>query len=304
MNRVVKRVALGFSAALLLAAFGGGAFVWSQVNAVDQSLAKVYSVPVSPLKVEASPELLARGEHLARSIGGCAMGDCHGSDLAGGRSVQAGPLGTFTGPNITPAGVAQAYSDGELARLIEHGLKKDGRSVRFMTSHEVNWLPSNDVQAIVAYVRSVAPVEKANGPMEIGVMAKLLDGQDLFVLDVARRIDHSKKETVPSPEPTAAYGALIARLCVGCHGSGYSGGAIPGGPPDMAVPTNLTPHESGMKNYSYEDFVRLIDTGVKKDGEKLDAFMPIEALAHMDETERQALWAFLRSLPATEFGQR
>lgn len=304
MNQLVKKVLLGLGGIVGLGLVGGGLFVWTEVRAVDASMSKVYDVPAKKIAVEVTPEILARGEHLARSIGGCAMADCHGSDLAGGNTIEAGPLGTATAPNVTPAGVASAYSDGELARLIGHGLKKDGTSLRFMPAHEVSWLPDKDVASIFAYVRSVKPVQKPNGPLSFTFFAKILDRQDAFALDVARRIDHTKKEVVPEPEPTAKYGAFIARLCVGCHGHEYSGGPIPGTPPDFPIPTNLTPHESGMKTYTYEDFIRLLEKGEKKGGAKLDPFMPVEALRNMNETERKALWAFLRTLPPKEFGNR
>ena len=71
-----------------------------------------------------------------------------------------------------------------------------------------------------------------------------------------------------------------------------------------AIPKNITPHETGIKAYTYEDFQKMIETGVRKDGGTLDKIMPIEALAKMDEIERQALWAYLRSVPPKAFGGR
>ena len=49
---------------------------------------------------------------------------------------------------------------------------------------------------------------------------------------------------------------------------------------------------------------RLLDTGMRKNGQKLDPFMPLEMLTNMDETERKALWAYLQSVPALELGNR
>jgi len=304
MNKTVKKALLGIGGVILLGLGGGGLFVWNEVRLVNASLEKVYDVPAQDLKIEASPEMLARGKHLATSLGSCSMTDCHGSDLAGGREMNLGPMGTMTAPNITPAGVAAAYSDGELARLIQHGLKKDGTSLQFMPAHEVNWLPDSDVQAIVAYVRTVKPVNKPNGPFRVGLLAKILDRQDAFVLDVARRIDHENRDIAPPPAPTAAYGEYIGRLCLGCHGETLSGGPLPGAPPELPIPLNLTPHETGMKSYTYEDFIRLLETGTMKNGKKLDKFMPYESLKNMDSIERKALWEYLRALPPIEFGNR
>jgi hypothetical protein len=177
----------------------------------SSSMAKVYEIP--PLAIQASTDsaVIERGRHLAETVAACAGGDCHGDNLAGGNTIDAGPVGQVTAPNITPAGVAQTYSDGQLARLIRHGVKKDGTSVRFMPSQEIGWLPDEELTAVISYVRSVPAVEKANGPVVIGLLGKVLDRHDLMILDVARRIDHVNRPTVPAPAPTPEYGAFLAR---------------------------------------------------------------------------------------------
>lgn len=304
MKPLVKKVLLGVGGVLALSAAGLGAFVWSQTSAYASSMEKIYDVPLPGLVASKDPASIQRGEHLAKSVAACATADCHGKDLAGGNALEMGPLGTIVGPNVTSAGLGAAYSDGELARLIQHGIKKDGRSVVFMPAHEINWLPDEDVVAILSYVRSLPGVDKPNGAMKVGLLGKVLDRRDSIVLDVARRIDHSRLDKAPPAAPTVEYGKHIAKLCMGCHGTGFGGGPIPGAPSHIPTPTNITPHESGIKAWSYEDFSTLLDRGLKKDGQPLDPFMPLEALSNMDETERKALWAFLTSLPPREFGTR
>lgn len=70
--------------------------------------------------------------------------------------------------------------------------------------------------AIVSYIRSAPDVTRPNGPMEIGVLAKILDRRDELVVDVARRIDHDAIELAPPPTPTAEYGRFVVRTCTGC----------------------------------------------------------------------------------------
>jgi hypothetical protein len=72
----------------------------------------------------------------------------------------------------------------------------------------------------------------------------------------------------------------------------------------MPVPLNITPDATGLKGWSYEDFDRLLVAGVKKNGKKLDPFMPISGIGKMDETEKKALWAYLQRLPPLPFGGR
>lgn len=293
---------LGGLVALVLVV--GGVYVGGTVYRYNASMAKVYEIPVPDLSASPDPEIIARGKHVAESTGGCAGGDCHGGNLAGGETIEAGPVGKFSGPNITPLGVAASYSDGEIARVILHGVKRDGRSLRFMPAHEINWLPDEDLVAIISYLRSVPGVEKANGTTEIGLLGKLLDRHDLFIADVARRIDHEHRETAPKPAPDALYGAFLSRSCIGCHGEHLSGGKIPGAPPEMAIPANITPHASGIAAWSFSDFEHLLATGKRPDGREVNAMMPVQMLNNMNDTEKRALWAYLRSVPPREFGGR
>jgi hypothetical protein len=301
---IVKRVLIGVGAVLGVIVVGGAAFAGFQLQRFASSMDKVYDVPVPQVTLSTDPAVIARGLHLSEAVAGCVNGDCHGADLGGGKTLDFGPLGKLTGPNISKGGLGAAYTPGELFRLVRHGLKRDGRSVRFMPSHEIAWLPDSDITAVVSYLATLPPVSKPNGPSELGALAKILDRQNLIVIDVARRIDHSKTDIAPPPTPTAAYGRYLARLCTGCHGDTLSGGPIPGAPPELPVPSNITPDATGLKGWTYEDFDRLLVQGMRKNGKKLDPFMPISGFGKMDETEKKALWAHLITLPALPFGGR
>jgi mono/diheme cytochrome c family protein len=304
MNVWFKRIGLGLGALVLVVAIGGGGFFFWNASAFDASLEKVYDVPLPKLERSTDPAVLARGKHIAEAVYACATADCHGPGLGGGKTLVMGPLGSITGPNVSAGGLGMAYSDGELARLLRHGIKKDGRSVRFMPSHDLEWLPDSDLAALISHLRTLPPVSKANGPIELKPLAKFLDRMDAIPLDIARRIDHAKAGRGPAPSPTKEYGALLGRTCTGCHGAKLSGGPIPGAPPEIPIPSNLTPDESGLKGWTFEDFDKLLVQGLRKNGKKLDPFMPIEAFGKLDETEKRALFLFLQSLPPAPFGNR
>jgi hypothetical protein len=70
------------------------------------------------------------------------------------------------------------------------------------------------------------------------------------------------------------------------------------------VPANLTPHESGLAAASEADWNRLLDHAIKRSGQPLNPFMPIESLRALTPTERSALWKFLKALPPRPFGER
>jgi hypothetical protein len=304
MNRWLKRGLIGVGAIVVCGISALAVYAKTQSSAFDASMAKVYEVPVPAVARSTEPSVIARGKHVAESMAACATRDCHGTDLGGGKPIAMGPLGTFTGPNISPGGLGAAYTDGELARLIRHGIKKDGRSLRFMPVQDFSWLPDDEIAAVVSYMRTVPAVDRQNGLVAVGTLGKVLDRRGQFILDVARVIDHGRIEQVPAPAPTAEYGRYVVRLCTGCHGERLSGGKIPGTPSSVPIPPNLTSHESGLKDWTYEDFDRAFTKGLRKNGKAIDPFMPFEGFSKFDEIEKKALWARLRELPPLALGNR
>jgi hypothetical protein len=300
----LKRVLVTAVGVIATGALGIAIYAYAQTLAYEASLARVYDIPLPTVARSTDPGVLARGEHVAVALAGCTSADCHGADLGGGRTVRLGPLGMFTGPNISNGSLGIAYSDGELARLIRHGVKLDGRSVRFMPVQDFRWLPDDDMSALISYLRSTPPVDRPNGPTEFTTLGKVLDRRGAFTIDVARRIDHARVETPPAPSPTAAYGRFLANACTGCHGDHLSGGRIPGAPTSLPIPSDLTPHDEGLARWTFDDFDRALTSGLKPDGRAIDPFMPIESLKHLDATEKQALWAYLRELPSRPLGGR
>lgn len=289
---------------LALGAIGAGGFVGMQVSAFNESIAKKYDI--APVNVTRSddPAVLARGKQLAHGMGGC--NGCHGENFGGGKVEAMGPLGTFKMPNITAgkAGALSSYSDAELARLIKHGVKKDGTAALFMPVEDFCWWPLEDVAALISFLRTVPPVDGVPGEKDVGVLGKVLDRLDKIPLDTARRIDHKNLPVAPAPAITPAYGAFVAKLCKGCHGPTLSGGPIPGAPPELPIPLNLTAHETGLKGWTFDDFERLMREGKRKSGQPLNPFMPVESTKNFSDTEMRALWAYLESIESRPFGER
>ena len=91
--------------------------------------------------------------------------------------------------------------------------------------------------------------------------------------------------------------------CMGCHGPGLSGGPVPGTPPDFKPALNITPG-GRPGQWSEVDFISAMRTGTTKDGYKLDEFMPWKAVGQLTDDELKAMWAYLESVPAKEYGNR
>lgn len=98
-----------------------------------------------------------------------------------------------------------------------------------------------------------------------------------------------------------SHGEYVARLgnCVACH-STPEGQPLAGGL-KMAVPllgniyaTNITPDPThGIGQYSFEEFDRVMRTGVARDGHRLYPAMPYPSYAKMSEQDMRALYDFL-----------
>jgi len=305
MKRTIKRILKVVGIVIVVALVGGGAWIGYQVHAYNASMARTYDLPLPTIARSADPAVLERGKHIVESIGACSSKDCHGSDLGGGDAIKMGPLGSMQAPNISASGRGGEYSDTELARLILHGVKRDGHGLTFMPAPDFAWWPDDDVAAVISYLRTVPPAAvRPSGGIQLGTLAKVLDRVNMLPIDVARRIDHEHRPLAPAPAPTAAYGTFLANACRGCHGATLSGGRIPGAPPEMAIPLNITPHETGLAGWAYTDFDKLLSTGIRRNGKTLDPMMPVTELGKFNQTERQALWAFLQTVPAKPFGER
>jgi mono/diheme cytochrome c family protein len=301
--RPAKRVVAALGALVTLTALGAGISVWRDLTAFEASMRKVYALPVPLVSRSAEPDVLAHGKQLAESVASCTAAACHGVDLAGGRTFNIGPLATISGPNISGVALA-SYTDGELARLIQRGVKRNGRGVLFMPVQNFSWLPAEDISAIVSYLRTVPSVQRPNGPLTATLLGKVLDRHERVILDVARRVESEPAPFSIQASRSANYGALLSRACSMCHGQHLSGGAIPGAPSSIPVPSNLTSDASGLQDWTFDDFERLLTTRRRKNGKALDPFMPTDAFAKYDSVQMHALWSYLRSIPPRRLGQR
>lgn len=276
-----------------------------QLLRFNRALAAVHDAPAPAIVASSDSAVIARGEHIAASFGGCLA--CHGEGLRGGTVEDIGPIGTISAPNLTrgKGGVGDRYSDEQLARTIRYGIRPDGRTLMWMPTEEHHWWPDADLQAVVSFVRSVPPVDNDVAPSVVRPLGRILTSFGVMKTLSHSMIDPSApRESVPDPAPTAEYGAFLVRGCRGCHGEHLSGGRIPGAPASLPMPLNLTPHPSGLGGWTKEQFFTVITTGVRPDGRKLDPFMPLGITRAMNDTEKSALWAYLQSIEARPEGER
>lgn len=266
----------------------------------------IYDFPVESLTIPAGDEsAITNGRHVA-TIRGCV--DCHGGNLGGDIFIEDPVVGLLIATNLTTGnnGLGSEYTDEDFIRAIRHGVRKDGKSVIFMPSHEYNQIDRKDLADLIAYIRSLPPADSNLPETKIGLpfRAMYVLGGDIHLFP-ARLIDHS----LPIPEPVEnrtpiQLGEYLAATCTGCHGTGFSGGAIPGVPPHWPEASNLTA-AGPMKDWSNLDFITAMRTGVTPDGRELiNEFMPWSVFGNMTDNELHGLFVYLQSLPARETGLR
>jgi mono/diheme cytochrome c family protein len=259
--------------------------------------------PFDEAETVALARAIANGRHLVESRVGCT--GCHGKDFGGGVIIDAPILGRWVAPNLTTGkgSVTLDYTAADWDHAVRHGLRRGGRSSS-MPSIEFANLSDHELSDVVAYIRSLPPVERDLGRVKFGPVFTFVMAFDSSAL-VAFNIDHQKAHAVEPPDsaPTAEYGEHIVQVCRGCHGANLSGGKIQGDP-NMPIVANLTPHGSGLKDWTEANFIRAMREGKRKDGRELSGYMPWRAYGQMSDAELKAIWAYLQTVPAVEKGNR
>ena len=104
---------------------------------------------------------------------------------------------------------------------------------------------------------------------------------------------------------TVARGAYLARAgdCVSCHtapgGAPYAGGYKVDTPFGYLLAPNITPDAAtGIGRWSADDFYRALHQGVNRNGQDMYPAMPFDFYTRITREDSDALFAYLRSLPA------
>jgi mono/diheme cytochrome c family protein len=251
--------------------------------------------------------LLERGEYLVRGPMGC--GNCHsplgpdgpvaGQELAG-RLVEQNELFTAIAPNITPSGAIGKWSDAGLAKAIREGVRPDGTIIGppmpFVFYRD---LSDNDLAAIVAFLRTIPPVENDPGKSVYNIPLPPAYGPPVTsVADIPRGV-------------TVEYGQYLAgpvAHCLECHspitpqGPDLTklgqGGYQFKGPWGISVAPNLTSDpEAGIAKFTDEELAVMITQGKRPDGTAMMPPMPYGHFAKMTWDDVKAVIAYLRTLP-------
>jgi cytochrome c553 len=255
----------------------------------------------APLSTTAPADVLLRGRSLAtqgdaaRQIPACTQ--CHGTALTG------------VAPNIPGLlGLPRDYLNAQLGgwqtgQRHAHAPDCMAKIAQRMSAPDVNavatWLATQSVPANAKPAGALPPAQ----PGSIS-LADLSCGSAPASAAVSTPLPATTATDLSSP---VARGAYLARAgnCMACHttrgGVPYAGGRAIDTPFGTVFSSNLTPDPTtGLGSWTAEHFWQALHNGKSKDGHLLYPAFPYTNYTRVTRADSDALYAYLRSLPATK----
>jgi mono/diheme cytochrome c family protein len=274
---------------------------------------------VSPA-LAASPAEIARGKYIFGATGGCG---CHtepkGAANAGGRKYE-GLFGTVYAANITPdtkTGIG-GWTDEQIIKAIRLGRRPKGE--RLLPIHpftSFNGMAEEDLAALVAFLRTAQPVNRANTPKKITVPMY----ESVFL--PAWLMAFAATEIPPPAAPASgiARGEYLVRAvghCGECHtprsaltlavdNSRFLAGNPKKTGPEGQAAANITPDKAtGIGDWTEEQIATYMGTGNRPDGDVAGGLMgemiqgTLAGYKDMTKADLQAIARYLKSIPAVK----
>ena len=259
-------------------------------------------------------ELLDRGKYLMEGVVAC--GNCHlargdkgqplfEKGLSGGMVFDEPPFKAHAA-NLTPdpeTGIGK-WTDAQLAKAIREGVRPDKSIIGPpMPIEFYRHMSDNDVAAIIAYLRAQPPVRNAVPKSEYRMPLPPSYGPPL------------KSVKAPPASNKVAYGGYLVNIghCLECHTPRDAKGMLvhdkPGaggqrfkGPWGESVSRNLTPHASGLKDWTDAQIIRAVREGVNREGQPYKPPMGFPFYKNISDADMGAIVSYLRSLKPQPFG--
>ena len=260
-------------------------------------LNKTYDIPVDNIVIPTDAASIERGKHLTETL--CTH--CHTNDLSGKVWFSFPPAGTVDSANLTSGegGIGREFTtDADYVRAIRHGVGPDGKPIFMPSVAAFQGMSDEDLGALIAYLKTVPPVDHITNGQQFTPLAKILIGIGVIKLPVAV-VSHSPSVTAPEKAVSAEYGQYLVTIsgCYDCHTQNLSGGPYPQPGISLIVPNITTGGEVGT--WTEDQFIATIRTGVNPAGHPLDAeLMPWPQIRLSSDDELKAIWMYLQTVPA------
>lgn len=261
-------------------------------------VSRKYDIPAENIVIPTDATSRARGKHFVQAI--CT--GCHTADLSGQLLIDA-PFAKIYSANLTAGkgGAGSEFSEADFIRALRHGVDNQGRALVVMPS-QVFWnFSDSDLADIVAYLKTVPPVDKENPDPQINALGKIMFGAGMFGPDIvpAAVIAHDQRPATVPVGVTSEYGRYLVSVtgCQDCHGTQLSGGKST--KPGAIDAPNLTPG-GDLQSWASADFIQTIRTGMTPSGRVLnpDEMPWKDFAANYSDDELKAIFLYLQALQA------
>ena len=261
-------------------------------------------------------DLVAKGQYIFALAGGCA---CHtvpkGTFNAGGRAFPI-PLGTVYSTNITPdkeTGLG-SWTDQQIRDAIVKGVRRDDSNIIPVMPYEAySGMAREDLNALIAYLKTLAPVKKATPELKSKAPLTRSLGIPLY-LKVFGRFSNAPAQAPKGGIERGRYLLEHVSLCSDCHTprnsigvpnrSLYLAGASKKINPMGEDVPNITPDkETGIGDWKREEIAELLISGTKPDLDNVQGLMSevIQGTQHgfkdMKREDALAVADYLKSIP-------
>jgi len=266
----------------------------------NSRLNKTYDFSPSNITIPTDATSIEYGKHRAETL----CQGCHGEDLSGVENwFDGGPLGTIDSANITAGvgGIGNEFTTEDYVRAIRHGIDREGKPIFMVAVTSTSHLSDEDLASIIAYIKTVPPVDHTTRGKHFTPLAKILLAAGKLSKLPVEVVSHDVHVSAPERGVSTEYGKYLVNTndCRQCHGSNLNGGPFPN-PTIKKISPNLTPGgEPGL--WTEEQFINTIRTGATPGGHELDPeLMPWKTYSKFYDDELKAIYMYLQSLPKLE----
>src|SRR5688572_17060195 len=272
---------------------------------------------------DAQAALIARGEYLVEDVAAC--GNCHTPYVNGvpdtTRRLAGVPdrhnvvnVGTVNSANLTPHETGlKSWTDDEIKKSIREGIRKGGEVMWFqMPYYELANLTEEDLSAMVAYLRSIPPVDHAltRRPYTLRTTP--------FLPITGALVPQTTLPATDANYAKSQRGRYLASIaCLHCHTPNAATGDYRRIPekvfagnlkfdksallPQDVWSKNLTPHENGIQDLAAEQ----VKQNIKNSGSLLCkpmSTLSTHYLSRMTDEDAMAIGIYLTTLPPNDTG--
>lgn len=225
--------------------------------------------------------LAQKGKRIATLLG---CHGCHGKDLQGDLFIDEPQFAILYASNLTR--VLPQYDNDQLDYVIREGVRPDGSPLWEMPSEAFTPLSAPDMQALIAYLRSMPGQGEEHPRVVLGREGKK-EIEAGLIKPAPEKVRQERHISPAAVGPNHEWGRyLVHAVCGECHGPDLRGN------PD---PETFRPDLIVAASYSLANFKTLLKTGQPIGNRKLKLMAKVSKsrFSHLTDAEVEAMHGYL-----------